>query len=158
MHTSACISTHGISRSRIVEFSSFCKFELCLNSSQNFSNVCVCFQVGCPKTIVAYPFVFHSLSLSLFGAIIGPFGGFFASGFKRAFKIKDFGDIIPGHGGIVDRFDCQYLMAVFVHVYIASFISLPNSEKIMRMIFQLKAEDQIHILRMLEEHLDPTSN
>ncbi|KAL5019212.1 hypothetical protein ScPMuIL_004934 [Solemya velum] len=32
----------------------------------------------------------------------GPFGGFFASGFKRAFKIKDFGDTIPGHGGIMD--------------------------------------------------------
>jgi CDP-diglyceride synthetase len=34
-------------------------------------------------------------------------GGFFASGFKRAFKIKDFGDTIPGHGGFTDRMDCQ---------------------------------------------------
>lgn len=30
----------------------------------------------------------HSLSMSLFSSVIGPFGGFFASGFKRAFKIK----------------------------------------------------------------------
>jgi phosphatidate cytidylyltransferase len=43
----------------------------------------------------------------LFASIIAPFGGFFASGFKRAFKIKDFGDSIPGHGGITDRMDCQ---------------------------------------------------
>lgn len=35
-----------------------------------------------------YPFAMHSLSLSTFSSVIGPFGGFFASGFKRAFKIK----------------------------------------------------------------------
>lgn len=35
---------------------------------------------------------------------------------------QDFADTIPGHGGIMDRFDCQYLMATFVNVYIASFI------------------------------------
>uniref|UniRef100_T1GAY9 phosphatidate cytidylyltransferase n=1 Tax=Megaselia scalaris TaxID=36166 RepID=T1GAY9_MEGSC len=41
-------------------------------------------------SIKMYPYVWHSLSLSLFSSIIGPFGGFFASGFKRAFKIKIF--------------------------------------------------------------------
>lgn len=35
-----------------------------------------------------YPFQIHSIFLSAFGSLIGPFGGFFASGFKRAFKIK----------------------------------------------------------------------
>lgn len=39
-------------------------------------------------TITMYPFMLHSLSLSIFSSVIGPFGGFFASGFKRAFKIK----------------------------------------------------------------------
>lgn len=34
------------------------------------------------------PFLLHSLSMSVFSSVIGPFGGFFASGFKRAFKIK----------------------------------------------------------------------
>ena len=43
----------------------------------------------------------------MFASFIAPFGGFFASGFKRGFKIKDFGDSIPGHGGVTDRFDCQ---------------------------------------------------
>ena len=45
--------------------------------------------------------------LAMFASIIAPFGGFFASGFKRSFKIKDFGDSIPGHGGMTDRMDCQ---------------------------------------------------
>lgn len=49
----------------------------------------------------------HSLVMALFASLIAPFGGFFASGFKRSFKIKDFGDSIPGHGGMTDRMDCQ---------------------------------------------------
>lgn len=40
------------------------------------------------KSITIYPFLLHSLSMSFFSSVIGPFGGFFASGFKRAFKIK----------------------------------------------------------------------
>ena len=35
---------------------------------------------------------------------------------------QDFGDTIPGHGGLVDRFDCQFLMATFVYVYHSTFI------------------------------------
>ena len=51
----------------------------------------------------------HAVVLAMFASIIAPFGGFFASGFKRGFKIKDFGDSIPGHGGMTDRMDCQVL-------------------------------------------------
>ena len=39
-------------------------------------------------TVTIIPFMLHSLSMSMFSSVIGPFGGFFASGFKRAFKIK----------------------------------------------------------------------
>jgi phosphatidate cytidylyltransferase len=104
-----------------------------------------------------YPFVLHSLSLSLFSSIIGPFGGFFASGFKRAFKIKDFGDIIPGHGGIVDRFDCQYLMATFVNVYISSFIRAPNPSKLLSLILRLKPEEQLQVFELLKDHLNSST-
>ncbi|EOD20398.1 phosphatidate cytidylyltransferase [Emiliania huxleyi CCMP1516] len=38
-----------------------------------------------------------------FASLVAPFGGFFASGIKRAYKIKDFSAIIPGHGGVFDR-------------------------------------------------------
>nr|CAB3456794.1 unnamed protein product [Digitaria exilis] len=55
-----------------------------------------------------------------------PFGGFFASGFKRAFKFKDFGDSIPGHGGFTDRMDCQMVMAVFAYIYYQSFVMVQD--------------------------------
>ncbi|KAK6146004.1 hypothetical protein DH2020_019873 [Rehmannia glutinosa] len=74
------------------------------------------------REISVLPVQWHALCLGLFASIIAPFGGFFASGFKRAFKIKDFGDSIPGHGGITDRMDCQMVMAVFAYIYHQSFV------------------------------------
>ncbi|XP_057992812.1 phosphatidate cytidylyltransferase 1 [Hevea brasiliensis] len=75
------------------------------------------------KEISVLPVQWHALCLGLFASVIAPFGGFFASGFKRAFKIKDFGDSIPGHGGFTDRMDCQMIMAVFAYIYHQSFVS-----------------------------------
>ncbi|KAJ8360891.1 hypothetical protein SKAU_G00174160 [Synaphobranchus kaupii] len=104
-------------------------------------------------TVRIYPFQIHSIALSAFASIMGPFGGFFASGFKRAFKIKDFANTIPGHGGIMDRFDCQYLMATFVNVYIASFIRGPNPSKVIQQLLALRLDQQLHIFNSLKAHL-----
>lgn len=129
-------------------------------------------QFGFESTIYLYPFMLHSLSLSLFSSVIGPFGGFFASGFKRAFKIKvtdffvklyklylsvnhqDFGDIIPGHGGIMDRFDCQFLMATFVNVYISSFIQTDSPQKLLSQVHYMKPEQQLQLFHLLKESLE----
>ncbi|KAM3831602.1 phosphatidate cytidylyltransferase 1 [Vipera latastei] len=105
------------------------------------------------ETVTMYPFQMHSFALSIFASLLGPFGGFFASGFKRAFKIKDFADTIPGHGGIMDRFDCQYLMATFVHVYITSFIRGPNPSKLLKQLLVLQPEEQLNIYKTLKSHL-----
>lgn len=49
-------------------------------------------------------------------AIIGQFGDLTASAIKRFCKIKDFGSIMPGHGGILDRFDSVMFVAPIVYI------------------------------------------
>ena len=103
-------------------------------------------------SVTMLPFQKHALSMAIFASTIGPFGGFFASGFKRAFKIKDFGDTIPGHGGFMDRFDCQVIMATFVNVYFQSFVRSPSPNKLFNQLMALKYEDQMEFLRMVGNH------
>lgn len=72
---------------KVVSFN-FRFFFLLFQNVMKFSMKIDSFQLGIGKTISVFPFIWHSIALSLFSSIIGPFGGFFASGFKRAFKIK----------------------------------------------------------------------
>ncbi|KAG7214322.1 hypothetical protein INR49_023139 [Caranx melampygus] len=65
----------------------------------------------------------------------------------------DFASTIPGHGGIMDRFDCQYLMATFTHVYIASFVRGPNPSKVLQQLLMLQPEQQLSIFHTLHSHL-----
>lgn len=83
--------------------------------------------------------------VAVFASLVAPFGGFFASGFKRAFKIKDFGDTIPGHGGFTDRMDCQIIMGLFVYVYITHVVGIPGSavSKLFSKVTSLPAEQQV---------------
>lgn len=47
----------------------------------------------------------YFVPLAIVGSAISQLGDLFASAIKREFKIKDYGNLIPGHGGILDRFD-----------------------------------------------------
>jgi phosphatidate cytidylyltransferase len=59
---------------------------------------------------------------SIFASVVAPFGGFHASAIKRTYHIKDFDSVIPGHGGVMDRMDCQFITALFTSVYYSTFI------------------------------------
>ena len=63
----------------------------------------------------------HAVTLAFYVSFVSPFGGFLASAVKRAHGAKDFGALIPGHGGVVDRFDCQVVTAPFVYLYLKQF-------------------------------------
>ena len=54
-------------------------------------------------------------SLSGVGALISMIGDLAASAIKRNHKIKDYGKLIPGHGGILDRFDSVIFTAPVVY-------------------------------------------
>lgn len=49
-------------------------------------------------------------------SIIGQFGDFAASVIKRSFDVKDFSELFPGHGGMIDRIDSIMFIAPFAYV------------------------------------------
>jgi predicted CDP-diglyceride synthetase/phosphatidate cytidylyltransferase len=48
------------------------------------------------STVELMPVQLHMLWLALFASLVAPFGGFFASAIKRAYKVKDFDSVLPG--------------------------------------------------------------
>ena len=102
------------------------------------------------------PMHIHSMNFATFASLIAPFGGFFASGLKRTFKIKDFGDSIPGHGGMTDRMDCQFIMGMFAYMYYHSFIAIHKASlgSVMELaITGLTPDEQIELVRGMTRYL-----
>ena len=64
------------------------------------------------------PPFWHFLVLGLVGGLAGQMGDLFASLIKRHCGIKDFGNIFPGHGGMMDRLDSVYWSTVVLYVYL----------------------------------------
>jgi phosphatidate cytidylyltransferase len=58
------------------------------------------------------------LVIALIVATIGTFGDLVESMFKRSVGVKDSGNILPGHGGLLDRFDGVFLSLPVVFAYI----------------------------------------
>lgn len=107
-------------------------------------------------TITFAPIHYHVFVMATFASLIAPFGGFFASGLKRTFKVKDFGDSIPGHGGMTDRMDCQFIMGFFAFMYYQSFIAVYKASVggvIEMAISGLSAEEQMEVVKGLSKHL-----
>ena len=87
----------------------------------------VCGVVFCSLAFVLYAMLMGYLenitpnypAVALIGAfisIISQLGDLAASAIKRDYKVKDYGHIFPGHGGILDRFDSILAVAPFLFI------------------------------------------
>ncbi len=56
--------------------------------------------------------------ISIIVSIIGTIGDLVESKFKRQANIKDSGNIMPGHGGLLDRLDSLFFVSPFIYLYI----------------------------------------
>ena len=58
-----------------------------------------------------------TVSASIPIAVLGPIGDLCESLWKRAYDVKDSGNLIPGHGGMLDRVDAVFFVAPWVLAY-----------------------------------------
>lgn len=109
-----------------------------------------------PTRLTIAPIYLHVMGFATFASLIAPFGGFFASGLKRTFNVKDFGDSIPGHGGMTDRMDCQFIMGFFAFMYYQSFLAVTKASVggVLELAIQgLSVDDQVEVVKSLSKHL-----
>ena len=71
----------------------------------------------------SYPVIPVFVTITAVAAAASQIGDLSASAIKRNFEIKDYGDIIPGHGGILDRFDSLIFTAPMVYFVAVCIIS-----------------------------------
>lgn len=66
---------------------------------------------------LAVPGIAATIALAIFGSAAGQLGDLMASLLKRYSGIKDYGNLFPGHGGVMDRFDGMICVLMVIYFY-----------------------------------------
>ncbi len=66
----------------------------------------------------------HGAMIGLIAGTLGQAGDLFESALKRELGIKDFGRLLPGHGGALDRFDSLLFAAPIAWIYLVCFVGI----------------------------------
>ena len=77
------------------------------------------------KGILDYEHWYWILIISMIMPIVSVIGDFIFSAIKRHYNIKDFSNLLPGHGGILDRIDSLLVTSLFVSILIITIHYFP---------------------------------
>jgi phosphatidate cytidylyltransferase len=85
---------------------------------------CIAYSIYLNSAGIIFIPIVHALIIGFASSIISQIGDLAASAIKRAVGVKDYGKIMPGHGGMLDRFDSILFVAPLIYYYMVYILKL----------------------------------